>query len=194
MSARRWLVLPLLSPLLAVVLVAALNPSPALSFRVLTWVTPRAPLGLWLGGAALGGAALSGVGTALALRQGQGAGQRGRRRVTTATARPWGRSRTQDDDGAWEAFGAQSTPSRREAARQQAWAASAPEDGPGARSWRQATVGVAPPRSPGDPPPTLEVPYRILHRPSQAPSGLEREPVPVSVQDDWGGEAAAEDW
>lgn len=48
MTARRLLVVPLLSPLLAVLLVAALNPRPQLAFRVLTWTTPQAPLGLWL--------------------------------------------------------------------------------------------------------------------------------------------------
>lgn len=192
-AARRLLVLPLLSPLLVVVVVAALNPSPALSFRVLTWVTPRAPLGLWLGGAALGGAALSGAGTALALRQGPGAGARGRRRMTAQTSRPWAESGDREDGG-WEAAGAPSRVRSREVGGQEAWAARSPGDPLGAASWRQAAVGVAPPRSPGEPPPTVDVPFRILHRPTQAGPTREREPVPLGVEDDWGGEAAAEDW
>ena len=40
MTVRRLLVVPLLSPLLAVLLLAGLNPRPQLAFRVLTWTTP----------------------------------------------------------------------------------------------------------------------------------------------------------
>jgi len=214
MTARRLLVLPLLSPLLAVVLVGALNPSPQLSFRVLTWVSPRAPLGLWLGGAALAGGALSGAGTALALRQGQGSAfTPGRRRVRTPSSPPWARGGS-PEDGGWEAFGDRPTPPWQEEFSQEPRGARGSGERRGAgeergeRSWREAPVAVAPPRSPGDPAPTMDVPFRILHRPApsqreQAPSTpLERqagsskapEPKPVSVKDDWGNEAAGDDW
>ncbi len=186
MSARRFLILPLLSPLLAVLLVAALNPGPALSFRLLTWVTPRAPLGLWLGGAAVGGAALSGAGTALALRQGQAVGSRSRRRFSRQTSRPWTQGGF-EGDGGWETSASSSRPPRREAA----WSREMP---PGSIPWQPAAVAVAPPRSPGEPPPTVDVPFRILHRPSQAGPAREPQPVAVGVDEDWGAEAGADDW
>ena len=215
MTARRLLVLPLLSPLLAVVLVGALNPSPQLSFRVLTWVSPRAPLGLWLGGAALAGAALSGAGTALALRQGQGSAPTpSRRRVRTPASRPWVAQGGAPEEGGWEAFGDRPTPPWEEEFPQErrGGRGSGEERGAGqeqgGRSWREAPVAVAPPRSPGDPAPTMDVPFRILHRP--APSGREQapstppgrqarpartaEPMPMNGEDDWGKEAAGDDW
>lgn len=190
MTLRRLLVVPLLSPLLAVLLLAAVNPSPQLAFRVLTWTTPQAPLGLWLGGAALGGAALSGAGTALALGRGSGAGSRGRRRVTTPRySRAW--AEADRGDRPEERF-------RREEEPQEPW-----DD-------RKAggTRVVAPPRSPGEPAPTLDVPFRILRRPSapgEESAGVrsaeawptperEREPVAVGVEDDWGRETSGDDW
>jgi hypothetical protein len=189
MTARRLLALPLLSPLVAVLLLGALNPTPQLSFRVLTWSTPRAPLGLWLGGAAVGGAALSGLGAALAL----GAGSRPRlqRRVTNRSSRPWAKAST-PGEGGWE--GSQE--------RQPSWE---PIREP---SWREQPVGggAPPPRSPGEPPPTLDVPFRILHRPASSATAWapgapaeprvrrERDSVPVGVDDDWGREGAAEEW
>ena len=65
---RRLLLLPLLSPLVAATVVGALNPTPVLSLRLLTWSSPALPLGAWITGAALGGAVLSGAGASLALR------------------------------------------------------------------------------------------------------------------------------
>lgn len=65
----RILLIPLLAPLLAVLLLGALNPRPSVSLRLLVWSTPALPLGLWLTVAGLGGAALSGATTALALGQ-----------------------------------------------------------------------------------------------------------------------------
>ncbi len=82
---QRLLLLPLLSPLLVTLLVAALNPSPVLPLRLLTWQSPRLPIGLWMALAAGGGAALSGGATALALRQG---GSRPLRR-TVRRSEPW---------------------------------------------------------------------------------------------------------
>jgi hypothetical protein len=189
MSVRRWLVLPSLTPLLAVLLVAALNPLPQLSLRLLTWSTPRAPLGLWLSGAALGGAALSGAGTALALRQ--GAGPRGRRRVTSRRADTWPREDSRDDHG-WD-----------EAAdpRADGWRP------PRADGWREERGAVPPPRAPGDPSPTVAVPFRVLHRPpvsprweptraaaAPTPDGRDREGVPLAVEDTWGSAPAPDEW
>ncbi|MCP9848685.1 hypothetical protein [Cyanobium sp. Morenito 9A2] len=67
---RRLLLIPLLAPLLAVLLVAALNPRPALRLRLLVWSAPALPLGGLITLAAVGGALLSAGATALALRSG----------------------------------------------------------------------------------------------------------------------------
>lgn len=77
---QRLLLFPLLSPLLAVLLVAAINPKPASSVRLLTWSSPAWPLGGWLAAAAGIGAAMSAGGAALAL-QGQASGTAPRRQV-----------------------------------------------------------------------------------------------------------------
>lgn len=66
---QRLLLLPLLSPLLALLLLGAMNPRPWLALRLLTWISPAMPLGIWISGAAAAGAALSAAGTSLALRQ-----------------------------------------------------------------------------------------------------------------------------
>jgi uncharacterized integral membrane protein len=77
---QRILLLPLLSPLLAVLLVAAINPKPAVSVRLLTWSSPVWPLGGWLAAASVLGAAMSAGGAALAL-QGQADAAPPRRQV-----------------------------------------------------------------------------------------------------------------
>lgn len=184
MSLRRLLLLPLLSPLLAVLIVAALNPGPRLSLQLLTWSTPRAPLALWLGGMALGGAALSGAGTALALRQGEGTGGGRRRRVATPPFRSRSQSRF-PEEGGWEGGAQEAWAPRREREEEPA----------PTTAWRTAGVAVAPPRSPGEPSPTVDVPFRVLRRPGPAAGpAREREPVPVGLEDDWGADRASEDW
>ncbi len=210
MRGRRLLVLPLLSPVLAVLLVAALNPGPQVTFRLLTWQTPRAPLGVWLAAAALGGAALSGGATGLARRQ--EAGRALRRTVSSPTwerdawlresppPEPW---RTEE----WDSGRAQEQRSRRPSS------APAPSSEASPREWAAAPrVSVAPARSPGEPAPTLDVPFRVLRRPaatepretaatrdawSSRPSGPvgAREPMAVATTDDWGDAGPAEeDW
>lgn len=72
---KRVLLLPLLSPVLATLVVGAINPKPPVTVRVLTWTSPALPLGLWLAGASCLGASLSAAGAALAL---QGGGPRTR--------------------------------------------------------------------------------------------------------------------
>lgn len=103
---QRLLLVPLLSPLLAVLLVAAVNPRPGVSVRLLTWSSPTWPLGGWLAAAAGLGAAMSAGGTALAL-QGQGAAVAPRRQV---------RRRSDEQDDGWE------EPSREPTQRPFAWA------------------------------------------------------------------------
>ena len=67
---RRLLLLPLLAPLLAVLLVGAINPRQWVGLRILIWRTPEWTIGSWLALAAGGGAALSATATALALQAG----------------------------------------------------------------------------------------------------------------------------
>ncbi|MGB5135349.1 MAG: hypothetical protein WBN89_09275, partial [Prochlorococcaceae cyanobacterium] len=67
---RRLLLLPLLAPLLAVLVIGAVNPRPAVRMRLLTWTSPPLPIGVWLLLASGGGALLSAGATTLAL-QGQ---------------------------------------------------------------------------------------------------------------------------
>jgi hypothetical protein len=83
----RLLLLPLLSPLLAVLLIAAVNPRPWVALRLLTWTSPAWPLGGWLASGLAVGAGLSAAGTALAL-QGQASAVRPRRQVRRGVAEP----------------------------------------------------------------------------------------------------------
>lgn len=205
MTTRRLLVVPLLAPLLAVVLVAALNPGPRLRFRLLTWQTPAAPLGIWLAAAALGGAALSGGAAGLALRQETG---RPRRRPLSGGARerePWLREEAPEEP--WSDMDVGPRPGWRRRGpsepAQTPWMESA-GDGPAA-----PTVSVAPARAPGEPAPTVVVPFRVLRRPD-SPAADAAAPVPrpraqpatapartsvaVPAMDDWGDTAGAEDW
>ncbi|MFZ9217196.1 MAG: hypothetical protein ACO215_09000, partial [Vulcanococcus sp.] len=89
---QRILLLPLLTPLVAVLLVSAINPRPSVSVRLLTWSSPALPMGAWLAAAAGLGAGLSGIGTALAL-QGASNGISPRRQVRRQGApepsEPW---------------------------------------------------------------------------------------------------------
>ena len=64
----RLLLLPLLSPLLAVLLIAAVNPRPWVALRLLTWTSPAWPLGGWLASGVAVGAGISAAGAALALQ------------------------------------------------------------------------------------------------------------------------------
>lgn len=205
MKARRLLLLPLLSPLLAVLLVAALNPRPQVSFRLLTWATPRAPLGLWLAAAALGGAALSGAGTALALHQ--GAGVPNRRRVARRAPEPW--SQAGPGDGGWDGVATHPGPGAGRRMEPPAPGVRVPGWPRGGESWPDGPAVVAPTRPPGEPAPTVDAPFRILRRPTAAPRwetvaatgdreatarGRQAEAVPAASADDWGSGASGEDW
>lgn len=167
---QRLLLLPLLSPLLVTLLVAALNPAPAVSLRLLTWRSAPVPIGLWLALAAGGGAALSAGATALALRQG-GLGRRRRQ----------GHDRGHDQE-IWEvdaAAPAWGRPTRQETAP-------APDE------------AAAPARAPGEPAPTVSVPYRVLHRPQAAAEppfgGRPPSPSPPATPAHRQQPEAASDW
>ena len=89
---QRLLLLPLLSPLLAVLLVAAVNPRPWVALRLLTFTSAALPLGAWIAVAAGVGAALSSSATALAL-QAEKAVIEPRRQVRR---RPWAEENESD--------------------------------------------------------------------------------------------------
>lgn len=88
---RQLLLLPFLAPLVAVLLVGAINPRPAIQLRLLIWSSPALPLGVWIMLAAGSGGLLSAVGTGLALRTSRPALQRQVRRPARSgtTAEPW---------------------------------------------------------------------------------------------------------
>jgi hypothetical protein len=205
MRTRRLLVVPLLTPLVAVLLVAALNPGPRLSFRVLTWESPGAPLGLWLAAAALGGAALSGGAAGLALRQ--GTERPGRQRTSTRASErePWFQEPAAE--GRWRGREEGPRPSWRRDIPRESAAAPGREPEPFGRAAPGGSV--APERAPGDPAPTVAVPFRVLRRPGssaaaatasapvtwdQPASPPARQSVPVAAMDDWGETASAEEW
>ena len=144
---RQLLLLPLLAPLLAVIVVGALNPKPAVSLRLLTYTSPALPIGVWMMLAAAGGGLLSAGTTALALPRGRGGGSRRQlplplgaeparsEPAARATGNPWstGNSRATDDTRM----------------------AQGPEPG-----------AAGPSRAPGEPAPTVEVPFRVIRRPA----------------------------
>ncbi len=190
MPLRRLLLLPLLSPLLAAVLVGALNPRPTVSLRLLTWSSPSLPIGAWIAAAAGTGAALSGGATALAIGEaGGGLRRRVRRRQGSAADEPsWGGE-------VWDEFPgreASQAPPRR-------------SQRPRAVEVPPASWAAGPARAPGEPAPTVAVPFRVLSRGDgvgRAPAEPERqdarerrtpEPVAVAADDDWGA-AERDDW
>lgn len=132
---QQLLLIPLLAPLLAVLLLGAINPRPAVALRLLIWTSPVLPLGGWIAAAGATGAGLSALATVLALRQQAAAGQR-----PIAPA----------------AGGAEPPPRR-----------------PGSTT----TGASGPSRSPGDPAPTVEVPFRVIRRGSASPAKPTPEPA-----------------
>lgn len=86
---RQLLLIPLLAPLLAVLLVGAINPRPAISLRLLVWSSPALPVGAWMALAAAGGGLLSALGTGLALA---GSAPGLQRQVRRPIGSPWQRA------------------------------------------------------------------------------------------------------
>jgi uncharacterized integral membrane protein len=185
--------LPLLAPLLAVLVVAVLNLRPLVSVRVLTSRSPALPLGIWLAAGGAGGALLSATATALALRQ-------GRRRPRSRSVRE-----PQDASPAWFA---PDGPTGRGSAGSAEETDEILRPAAGWDGWPQA----GPERSPGEPAPTVSVPFRVLRRPqlssptgSGGPSAASAASSPAPVrpetsagngmqsQDDWNA-VDEEDW
>lgn len=143
---RRFLVVPLLAPWALVLLVSVLNPRPALSLRLLVWTSPALPIGTWLAVVSSTGAVLSLSASALALQ-----GRRGSQGSGWASATRFGATR-RSRRGAEDHDPGQS----------EAWQRPAPAAAPAA---------AGPARAPGEPPPTVSVPFRVIRKGSgQAPA------------------------
>lgn len=171
---QRLLVLPLLSPLLAVLLLGAVNPRPWVALRLLTWVSPAWPLGAWIAGAAAAGAGLSAAATALAL-QGGSSPLLERRQVRRRGSAPW--SPPWDDNASGDS-------PEREAPRREA---------PVRESGRATGAGWAgPTRGAAEPPPTVSVPFRVIRKGSSA-SPPRSEASVAAVGDGWDA-APTDDW
>ena len=185
---RRLLLLPLLSPLLAATVLGALNPTPVLSLRLLTWTSPALPLGAWISAAALGGAVLSGAGTSLALCPPVAAL---RRRVRLERAAP-GWDATPLEQGG----NRRHSPSPGRAARGRG---ADPTETYG-RGSGASEFAATPTPAPGEPLPTMTVPFRVIRRadgarPHAAPAEVAG-PGPWSRSPGANTQAAAqqEDW
>ena len=213
------LLLPLLAPLLALLLTGALNTRPKVTLRLLTWQSPSLPLGVWIAAAAAGGSALSAGGTALALRDpGPGLRRRVRREPERgepwegSAGIPWGRpwSGEQPESTNWRASNDQGSRTMGSQGNENLGEIEQPQAS-------RPAASAGPNRAPGEPPPTLSVPYRVIRRGrSESPSepmgsgahgrqarndrggwsrqgeeGRSADPVPVS--DDWGSDTL-EDW
>ena len=176
---KRVLLLPLLSPVLATLVVGAVNPKPPVTVRVLTWTSPALPLGLWLAGASCLGAGLSAAGAALAL-------QGGRPEIL-----PRRSVRRRADEELWDEEPAPRA--RRNAEPRGDWGAE--EDAEPAAPWAGPSRGVA------EPAPTVSVPFRVIRRGQQ---GASEEPARESATataevmstadpDDWGS-SGSEEW
>ena len=162
---QQLLLIPLLAPLLAVLLLGAINPRPGVVLRLLVWSSPALPLGAWIAAAAAAGAGLSAAATTLALRQGSASDQ---------PQAPFRRGHAAAGPGEPAAAPRPRTPA--------------------------AGAGVGPGRAPGEPAPTVEVPYRVIRRGAAEPSAprtaeTTRPAAPVAqpVGDGW-DEPLHDDW
>ena len=173
---RQLLLLPLLAPLLAVLVVGAFNPRPAVRLRLLTYTSPPVPIGLWMMIAASGGALLSAGATSLALRHGGSLSSQRQVRLPLDSEPSWAepdpRSASASRDGPWTRPSGGEQPPRR-------WA------GPEA-------VAAGPSRAPGEPPPTVEVPFRVIRRPTDSVSAESRAGGGGPAPDDW--DETGSDW
>ena len=166
---RRLLLLPLLSPLLAATVLGALNPTPVLSLRLLTWTSPALPLGAWISAAALGGAVLSGAGTSLALRPPVAAL---RRRVRLERSSPGWDATPLEQGGNRRHY-----PSPGRAARgREADPTETYGRGSGASEF-----AATPTPAPGEPLPTMTVPFRVIRR----ADGARPPAAPAEVAGPW---------
>lgn len=160
---RQLLLLPLLAPLLAVLVVGALNPRPAVRLRLLTLTSPPLPIGVWMAIAATGGALLSAGATSLALRRDGFPGPRRQVRMPMGAADlPW------TEETPWSAPASAETSSPRPQSADQ------------------------PSRAPGEPPPTVEVPFRVIRRAASAVTAEPGARGSGPAVDDW--DDSGSDW
>ena len=167
---QRFLLLPLLTPLLAVLLVGALNPRPSASLQLLTWRSPAWPVGTWIAVAAAAGAGLSAAGTALAL-------QGGAAPPPSRQVRRSGGNAFRQEEG--------SEPSGR--SRQREPEASAPVNWGG---W------AGPSRAPAEPPPTVSVPFRVIRKATTvaAPTAANKGSSEAGSDGDGWDSSSSDDW
>ncbi|MFM7285641.1 MAG: hypothetical protein ACKO02_02250 [Cyanobium sp.] len=164
---RQLLLLPLLAPLLAVIVVGALNPKPAVTLRLLTYTSPALPIGVWMMLAAAGGGLLSAGTTALALRNGSGGVSRRQVRLPLGTEPAWSEPAARATGNPWSTGTPRSTDDTR--------APQAPD-----------SVAAGPSRAPGEPAPTVEVPFRVIRRPAATQTAAAvTEDGWDEVDDDW---------
>ena len=159
---QRLLLFTLLTPLLAVLALAALNLSPAVSLRLLIWTSPALPLGSWLALAVGGGGLLSAAASSAALQSGVAA----RRQVQLKAEAPGRRRESATWDPAYSETAGRETTSRETTGRR---SASSQNLGQEANNWNETlAANPAPARPPGAPPPTVEVPFRVIRKPFRA--------------------------
>jgi hypothetical protein len=172
---QRLLLLPLLAPLLVVGLIGAINPRPLVALRLLTWTSPTLSIGLWLSIAAGGGAAISAAATGLALRLGPGTRAMPTRRPTNQAA--------ESHDEIWPDVESQT---KGPAKRQSKEASNGPSRSP---------FQAGPSRAPGEPAPTVAVPFRVIRKAQTASSPPPHAPEAkaTAVGDGW-DQAASDDW
>jgi hypothetical protein len=188
---QRLLLLPLLAPLLVVGLVGAINPRPVVALRLLTWTSPTLSIGLWLSIAAGGGAAISAAATGLALRLGPGAratptGRQASRQSNRQSGRPTNQAGGADDP-IWPDVESQvKGPAKGPAQGQSKERANGPSGNP---------FQAGPSRAPGDPAPTVAVPFRVIRKAqtASAPPPHAPEAKATAVGDGW-DQAASDDW
>lgn len=144
----------------------ALNTRPTVVLRLLTWQSPSLPLGAWVAAAAAAGSALSAAGTALALRDpGPGHQRRGRREPEREE--PWEGSAGRSWRAPWSGEPPESA-TRRAGNDQRSRSIGFKQneilrENEQPQAWRQA-ASAGPDRPPGEPPPTVSVPYRVIRR------------------------------
>lgn len=154
---QRLLLLPLLSPLLAVLLLGALNPRPWVALRLLTWTSASLPLGAWISAAAAGGAGLSAAAALLALQSGASPLSERRRRAANGIGR---QAEASGPRRPWRAWAETSTTDEAAIPRDRAdW-------GVAAAAW------AGPSRAAGEPAPTVAVPFRVIRRGEQQRDGV----------------------
>jgi len=166
-SFQRLLLIPCLSPVVLMLLIASLNLGQASSLRVLTWRLPSLPIGAWIAVATVLGSGVS-AGAGLAMVTSRPVLRREVRRPATGPAVQEPLPREQSH----QARPAQPTP------------------------WPERDVR--------DPAPTVSVPFRVVHRGSQAkatptqaadtnPSQPREQQSNATDADDW-NQQIGDDW